>query len=202
MHLASTTAAFTYLLTPPSRLRTRPRIQIGPRHSTNPSTAHTRTQMAAPGAQAEGFSLGAAVFGGVPDATCAQPTQQVPLAALRLLVRKHADSAALCGLFTSCRAGRDVVLQHAPQATLTLSLLHDQSHEQWVAQHRQIKAALITRGCLPTRLYLDGWMEGHAPNVSIALWPMELLVASVQSARGMLSDTSTSSSFLRLRSAA
>ncbi len=147
-----------------------------------PALAPAPAPAPAPAAQAQPaqrFSLGAAAFGGLPDATCAQPQDQAPLAWQRLLV-KHADPPALRGLFTCCRGGRDLVLQHADQVTLTLPLLLSQSYEQWIAQHGQVKSALSTRGRLATRLHLDGWDGRGAPVLAEAPLPMILLYQLLQ----------------------
>ncbi len=140
-----------------------------------PPAAVVPAPAAAEAPPAEGFSLGAALVGGVPDATCAEPQQQAPPDWQALLVRKHADAAVLSGLFTSCRGGRDLVLQHAPQIALELPLLLSQFYGQRVVQHLHIKSALSTRGRLPTRLHVDGWDERRTSKACKTLTPTAFL---------------------------
>ncbi len=144
-----------------------------------PPHAAPAAAQAPPAAEAQKFSLGAAAFGGQPDDSCAHPDEQAPLAWQRMLVQL-ADPPALRGLFTSCRGGRDLVLAHAPQVALTLPLLLDQPYEQWIAQHYQLKSALITRGRLPTRLHIDGWDGRREPQVQGTPLPMQLLAVLLQ----------------------
>ncbi len=134
---------------------------------------------APPAAVAQKFSLGAAAFGGQPDDSCAHPDEQAPLAWQRLLVQL-ADPPARRGLFTSCRAGRNLVLAHTPQVTLTLPLLQEQPIEQWLAQYDQVKAALLTRGSLPTRLRMAGWGGCTASEVQASPLPLRLLSLLLQ----------------------
>ncbi len=134
---------------------------------------------APPAAGGQKFSLGAAAFGGQPDAASAHPDEQAPLAWQRLLVQL-ADPPAWRGLFASCRGGRDLVLQHTPQVTLTLPLLLDQPLERWIEQHVQLKSALTMRGRLPTHLRLEEWDEREQPEVQGTPLPMGLLSLLLQ----------------------
>ncbi len=101
------------------------------------------------------FSLAAALFPGFPAAEgCAQPQQCVPDSWLLSFREHHADAEVLAGLFTSCPAGRDYVLETAVIARLQLDTTVAQDPFQWLAQLRAVKQHLITRGTLRTTLSL------------------------------------------------
>ncbi len=116
------------------------------------------------------FSLGAALLGTPAVRGYANPAQRVPDAWLLLFIEQHADSAVLSGLFTSCRAGKDLVLQAARKATLQLRVADRKPAGKWRTLllrvvgrspdsdwRRQLAAAgkaLAVRGARPTRLML------------------------------------------------
>ncbi len=105
---------------------------------------------AEPGSQAHAqFSLGGALFGLTPARGHVSPQQQAP-GSWVILFEKHAGQAAYNGLFTSCRKGRDWVLQDASQIAIKL----DTRAEQGGGYHqlRAVRRALETRGVLPARL--------------------------------------------------
>ncbi len=73
------------------------------------------------------FSLGAAVFGWPPAPGYAAPTQFAPELFVEQLIKQHAGPALLRGIFQTCKAGRDAVLQNAAEARVLLAPCTDQA---------------------------------------------------------------------------
>ncbi len=91
------------------------------------------------------FSLGAAIIPGCePAPDCVGPADPVPQSWLELFIQ-HACGEVWGGLLTTCRPGRDWVLQNAPYADLVLDCTVDQPQAAWDQQLRSVRGALITR---------------------------------------------------------
>lgn len=101
-------------------------------------------------------SLGACLYGFPPASGHAAAEQEAPGPWLDEFVAHHADATVFSGLFTSCRAGRDLVLTRAPQFTLQLKTSKNQSarSSQWSKQLAAVNSALTTRAQYPTTLVL------------------------------------------------
>ncbi len=119
--------------------------------------------------QRDRFPLAAALFPRFPAAEeCDPPQQHAPDSWLLSFREHHADAEVLAGLFTSCPAGRDYVLETADTATVKLDTTTDQTSFQWLAQFRAVKHSLIMRGSLPTSLSLTA-TESQASAAACAL---------------------------------
>ncbi len=90
------------------------------------------------------------LFGCPPARGCRRAQQHAPDSWRgAFLSSKHADASVLSGVYTSCRAGRDLVLSHAQHATLSLdATTAEQLTDTWLSPLQR----LSQRGTLPTGL--------------------------------------------------
>lgn len=94
----------------------------------------------------------------------AAAVDQVPEAWLVLL--HHADAAVLSGVFTCCRGGRDLVLQHVRRLTVKLQCpsqetdLTWQQWQQWQQRLQAVRQALSVRGARPTSVFTTEGVAG------------------------------------------
>ncbi len=122
------------------------------------------------------FSLGAALVDGVPADDCAAAGEHVPETWLALFATKHASPDVLLGLFSSSKAGRDVVLATAPTVTLTLTTTTQYTYDEWMARLGAVREALTTRAGRDTTLVLAGNHRAYSTAIT-ALIPSELASA-------------------------
>ncbi len=83
----------------------------------------------------ESFSLGGSIWDFTRARGCAAPQQHAPHSwRASFASSDHTDGSALSGLFTSCRPGRDWVLENAPRCTLTLDATSaEQPTDAWLS---------------------------------------------------------------------
>ncbi len=86
--------------------------------------------------------------------------------------RKHADTAVLRRVFTTCRAGRDWVLANSPHLTLRINTWREHTREEWAARIGRLEQALRTRGALPTCVDIECNRCPHSSVACALLFPL------------------------------
>ncbi len=108
------------------------------------------------------LSLGAGLLGAPAAEGYGVPNGEVP----GPWVTAQLDPAQLLAVFQACRAGRDLVLQTAPRAHLTLRIRPDSP--RLITQLRAAARALETRGLQPVKLTLEFQYKGSKRRCEMA----------------------------------
>lgn len=110
-----------------------------------PSRRTRQARGATPQPEGRKVCLGAALFG-FPAAHGDEDEYLQSLDAwVQLFLTAHADAGVLKGVATSCKAGRDLVLQSAPKARLEVTCSQQQANEAWGKRLACIQQALSVR---------------------------------------------------------
>lgn len=96
------------------------------------------------------LSFGSAMLGAPAADHCYAPSQGLPDAWLLCFTEHHADAAVLGGLSGTCRGGRDLAVQAARKAALTLTCANLEPDAAWDRRLVRARHALSVRGKRPT----------------------------------------------------
>ncbi len=111
-------------------------------------------------------SLASRLFGFTATPGCHSAQQQAPDAWVRQLITQHPE--VRLGLFTSCRAGRELILQTSPKSRVCIAVDNQLSRRARARQLSSVLEAIRVRSPLPTALVFE-WDSNVPETVQVLL---------------------------------